>query len=137
MLAVVDTGPLYAAVDADDDDHARSLATLARPDLQLVIPTLVITEVIYLIGTRLGAEVEAAFLARLRDFAIEAPVADEWLRIAELVQQYRDFPLGGVDASVVSLAERLDTDAIITLDQRHFRAIRPRHRPAFHLLPER
>ena len=28
MLAVVDTGPLYAAVDADDDDHVRCRAVL-------------------------------------------------------------------------------------------------------------
>jgi hypothetical protein len=28
MLAVVDTGPLYAAVDSDDADHARCRAVL-------------------------------------------------------------------------------------------------------------
>ena len=36
----------------------------------------------------------------------------------------------------VSLAERLNTDLIITLDRRHFSAVRPRHCPAFRLLPE-
>jgi predicted nucleic acid-binding protein len=49
---------------------------------------------------------------------------------------YRDFPLGGVDASVVALAERLNTDLVVTLDRRHFPAIRPRHVPAFRLLPD-
>jgi hypothetical protein len=43
--------------------------------------------------------------------------------------------LGGTDASVVSLAERFKTDIILTLDRRHFGAIRPRHCDAFRLLP--
>jgi predicted nucleic acid-binding protein len=51
------------------------------------------------------------------------------------VEKYADFPLGGTDASVVALAERLDTPTIITLDRRHFAAITPRHREAFDLIP--
>jgi len=37
--------------------------------------------------------------------------------------------------SVISLAERFKTDIILTLDHRHFEAIRPRHCEAFRLLP--
>ena len=47
----------------------------------------------------------------------------------------RPFPLGGTDASVVALAERLGAEAVVTLDRRHFGAVRPRHRKAFELLP--
>lgn len=101
-----------------------------------MIPALVVTEVIYLIGSRLGPIVEARFLIGLAVFHVEAPITSDWLRIGELVRQYGDFPLGGVDASVVALAERLDTDIVLTLDTRHFRAIRPRHRAALRLLPD-
>lgn len=135
MLAVVDTGPLYAAADADDDDHERCTETLASPAYRLVIPALVVAETTYLVGTRLGARAEAAFLRSLVDLDVEAPAAAEWPRIAELVERYRNFPLGGTDASVVSLAERLDTDLVITLDRRHFGAVRPRHRRTLRLLP--
>ena len=135
MLTVVDAGPLYAAADADDQDHERSLQTLQRPDLRLVIPTMVVAEVSYLIGTRLGAEAEAAFLTGLAELGVDAPLPDEWPRIADLVRQYRDFPLGGADAAVVALAERLNTEVVVSLDQRHFRAIRPRHCAALRLLP--
>ena len=136
MLAVVDTGPLYAVADADDDDHERCTeARLARPAYRLVIPALVVAETTYLVGTRLGARAEAAFLRSLVDLDVEAPAADEWPRIAELVERYRDVPLGGTDASVISLAERLDTDLVITLDRRHFSAVRPRHRKTLRLLP--
>jgi hypothetical protein len=33
MLAVVDTGPLYAVVDEDDADHARCRAALEHPTI--------------------------------------------------------------------------------------------------------
>jgi predicted nucleic acid-binding protein len=55
--------------------------------------------------------------------------------MAELVKQYADFPLGGTDASVIALAERLDAPVVVTLDRRHFMAVAPRHRPAFELVP--
>jgi hypothetical protein len=66
---------------------------------------------------------------------VEAPTPDDWPRIADLVKQYDDFPFGGVDASIVVLAERLDIETVVTLDDRHFRAVRLRHRKAFRLLP--
>ena len=136
MLAIVDAGPLYAVVDASDADHQRSLFVLQRPDLRLVIPALVVTEVTYLIGRRLGPTIEAAFLRGLQDFDIASPDHADWARIGDLVDQYANFPLGGADASVVALAERLGTDLIVTLDRRHFGQIRPLHCQAFRLLPE-
>ena len=136
MLAVVDTGPLYAVTDTSDVDHQRSLEVLQRRDLQLIIPTLVVAEATYLIGARLGPDAEATFLNSLKGFHVEAPATDDWPVIAELVARYSDFPLGGVDASVIALAARLDTDTIITLDRRHFAAVRPPHRDAPHLLPD-
>ena len=135
MLAVVDTGPLYAVTDTSDVDHQRSLEVLQRRDIQLIIPALVVAETTYLIGARLGPAAEASFLNGLKDFHIEAPATDDWPLIAELVDRYSDFPLGGTDASVIALAARVDTDILITLDRRHFTAIRPPHCEAFNLLP--
>ena len=125
MLAIVDTGPLYAAVDADDQDHERCLRALETPALRLFIPAMVVAEATFLVGSRLGPKIEAAFLASLAALDVEAPATTDWPRIAELVEQYADFPLGGTDASVIALAERLGTEVIITLDRRHFGAIRP------------
>lgn len=134
-LAVVDTGPLYAVADRSERDHARCLVVLGRRDLNLVIPALVVAEAAYLIGSRLGATAEAAFLRGLAAFPVEAPTAQDWPRIADLVAHDANFPLGGTDASVIALAERLSTDIVITLDRRHFSAVKPRHCAAFQLLP--
>jgi uncharacterized protein len=134
-LAIVDAGPLYAAADADDSDHAASLAALARPDLRLVVPALVIAEATYFVGRRLGAAAESAFLRGLGELDVEGPADEDFARIAELVEEYADFPLGGTDASVIALAERLHAPIVVTLDRRHFGAVRPRHREVFELLP--
>jgi predicted nucleic acid-binding protein len=103
----------------------------------LIVPVLVITEVAYLIGTRLGGDAEVRFLGDLAagEFAIEAVMASDWLRVAELVSQYRDLPLGTVDGSVVAAAERLRITKIATLDRRHFSIVRPTHTDAFELVP--
>lgn len=134
-LAVVDAGPLYAAADSDDQDHLSSRAALARPDLQLVVPAMVVAEATYFVGRRLGATAESKFLRGIGEFDVEGPSQDDFQRIAELVEQYSDFPLGGTDASVIALAERLDSSTVVTLDRGHFAAVAPRHREAFELLP--
>lgn len=135
MLAIVDAGPLYAALDADDADHERSVSVLECSDLRLVVPALVVAEVSYLAGTRLGPAAESAFFAGMSEFDVEGPSVVDWPRIAELVELYADFPLGGVDASIIALAERIQAETLVTLDRRHFLAVRPSHLDAFALLP--
>jgi uncharacterized protein len=134
-LAIVDAGPLYAAADIDDADHAASVHALADPQLRLVVPALAIAEATYFVATRLGPAAEADFLRGCSYLDVEAPDRADFARIAELVERYADFPLGGTDASVIALAERLDAAVIVTLDRRHFAAVRPSHRETFELLP--
>ena len=134
-LAIVDAGPLYAAADADDLDHEPSLRALSRGDLRLVVPAMVVAEATYFVGRRLGAVAESSFLRGLGSLDVEGPSAEDFTRMAALVQEYADFPLGGTDASVIALAERLAAPVVVTLDHRHFAAVKPRHRDAFELLP--
>jgi predicted nucleic acid-binding protein len=137
-VLVVDAGPLYAAAARRDRDHARCAALLrAHAGAPLVVPALVVTEVAYLIGDRLGGAAEAAFARALRDgeLLVEPPTQD-WARITQLCETYADLPLGIVDASVIAAAERLGADSIATLDHRHFAVVRPVHLGAFTLLPD-
>ncbi len=109
---------------------------LQRADLSLLVPALVVAEATYFVGERLGAVAERQFLEGLCTLEVEGPSVEDLARMAELVEQYSDFPLGGTDASVVALAERHHARLIITLDRRHFAAIQPRHCDAFELLPD-
>ena len=134
---IVDAGPLYAYIDADDADHHVCAGFLAHHDGTLIVPTLVVTEVCYLVQSRLGTRAELLFLGDLASgaFRIEPVAVTDWFRVIELVDTYRDFPLGTVDASVVACAERLRISDIATLDHRHFRTVRPAHVKHFTLLP--
>jgi predicted nucleic acid-binding protein len=128
---------LYAYVDQDDRHHNACLDLLLTHQGPLVIPTLVVTEVAYLIETRLSPEAEIRFLGDLASgaFTTEPVAPADWLRIAELVWEYRDLPLGTVDASVVAAGERLGIEGVATLDRRHFSVVRPTHTSTFELLP--
>ena len=136
-MLIVDAGPLYAAAASRDKHHERSVELLSAASRPLLVPALVVTEVSYLLGDRIGPYAEVAFARSLADGELVAePVLNsDWERIAELVGQYLDLPLGIVDASVVALAERRGLEVIATLDQRHFRAVRPNHVDAFTLVP--
>ena len=137
IALIVDAGPLYAYVDADDAHHDRCLELLETHPGPLVVPMLVVAEVAHLIGTRLGWEAEVRFLGDLAsgDFALEPLHPADIERVAELVARYHDLPLGTVDASVVAAAERLGIAEVATVDMRHFAVVRPAHIEAFRLLP--
>ena len=55
--------------------------------------------------------------------------------MAALVEQYADLGLGGTDASIVAIAERLGITQVATFDRRHFTVVRPAHVQTFTLLP--
>jgi len=101
------------------------------------VPQLVVAEVAYFLGDRLGWRAEVRFLSDLDagNFTTEPVLPADWPRIMELVAKYRDLRLGTVDASVIATAERLRVRTIATLDRRHFSVVRPKHVRAFELLP--
>ena len=127
---------MYAYIDRDDRHHTASLDLLETHPGPLIVPTLVVTEVAYLLGTRLGADPEVRFLGDLAagNLIVEPVAASDWLRMAELVAQCADLPLGTVDASVIAAAERLGVNDIATLDHRHFTVVRSNIR-TLNLLP--
>ena len=66
---------------------------------------------------------------------VEPPTATDLSRCRALQASYRDLALGVVDSSIVALAERLEEPKVATLDQRHFRVVRPKHVATLELLP--
>ncbi len=96
-----------------------------------------LAEVDHLAATRAGEQALRAFRADLSAgaYAVEW-WADAISDCVELAEQYADLGVSLTDASLVALAARVETSRIATLDERHFRAIRPvSGGPAFRLLP--
>lgn len=136
-MLVTDAGPLVAAAATKETNHAvcrRLLRDTTRP---IVVPQTVTAEVAYLLGSRLGAHAELAFVRSIRDgeLMVEPVLPADWRRVTELVETYSDLPLGLVDASVVAIAERLGQTRIASLDHRHLGLVRPAHCDRLELLP--
>ena len=128
---------MIAVLDGDDENHQRCLELLETFEGPLLVPTMCVCEISHMVGKRGGWEREARLMAAfaLGEIYVEEPHPADFARIAELIETYRDLPLGAVDAAVVAAAERLEVTQIATLDHRHFSVIRPRHVEAFELLP--
>ncbi len=134
---IVDTGAFVAAANSAEPDHAACARLLAEAPGPLVVPAMVVAEATFMIERAGGAAAEVRFLRSLHSprYVIEAPTPGDLARAAQLVEQYADLSLGGTDASVVALAERLGEPTLATLDRRHFSVVRPRHVEAFDLRP--
>jgi predicted nucleic acid-binding protein len=130
-----DAGVLFAALDRSDRWHERAVRLIAGCRRPPLVPVTTLAEVCYFARKMLGGDVERAFIDDLADgaFALQELTDDDVGRAAQVMAQYPD--LGLVDASIVAIAERLRIDTIATLDRRHFAPIRPRHVPAFALVP--
>jgi predicted nucleic acid-binding protein len=134
-VIVADTGAIVALVDADDCHH-EALRALYEDDPEAwVLPWAILAEVDHLLAAHVGREAEALFLEDLARgaYAVEWGEAEDLDRAYELAARYDDLELGLVDGAVIAVAERLEADAIATLDLRDFGAVEIRGRPR--LLP--
>jgi uncharacterized protein len=137
VALILDTGPLYAALDRSDADHVACRALIETSEEALVIPAPVLVEVDYWIHRRLNPGVLVALLADIEAgaFRVEPLVGGDYIRVRELCDRYADSDIGFVDAAVFAVVERLGETKLATLDRRHFSLLRPRHREAIELVP--
>lgn len=137
MALVLDTGPLLAAIDADDESHSACAGLLGGTSERRIIPSPVLPEIDYFCATR---GVPDGFDRLLEDvrrgaYAIEELASEDYERVLELRHTYADLRVGFVDAAVLAIVERLGEPKLATLDRRHFGVMRPRHVVALELLP--
>lgn len=136
-MLIVDTGVLVAAADRSDRYHTASAAIIRDDPGPLVTTAMVIAEATYLLDREFGPAAEAALYTSIidGDLTIESIGPQDWTRIRELVTTYADLRLGGTDASLIAIAERLGVTTIATLNRRDFAVVRPAHCDALDLIP--
>lgn len=137
MSYLLDTGFLYALLNDKEPEHSAIVEVIRSIHSDIILPIPVITEIAYLLKRDLGTEAAADFIASLSStpLILLVPEPDDYQRAAEFMRQYADANLDFVDALIAALAERLNISRILTLDQRDFRLIRPRHCNAFEIHP--
>jgi uncharacterized protein len=136
---IVDTGPLVAYFDRDDDDHADVHAWFAEQSSKhrLLTTEAVVTEATHLLDFNVA--VQTAFLvwaARAMVVATVPQAAHE--ELATWMNGYAKVPMDFADATVLWLYRETRNARILTLDQRGFGVFRlpsqSRKRPAAVLL---
>lgn len=119
-MITVDTSAMLAALDRTDPDHDRVMGMIYGTAGPYILPTAVLSELTFMIERDFGGKELVQFLMAVAEgqFFLDCGEHD-FHRIIELVQQYKDFPLGFADAAVVACGER-NGGLIATLDFRHF-----------------
>jgi len=135
-MILLDTSGLLAAIDADQPHHVAAARLLATKEPRILSP-FVLAELDYLLATRVGQEAELALLEEVGRGAYQLDlIGSEDVRNATaLIEQYATFGLGLADASLFVLAQRYGCLDILTLDERHFRAVLGPGGKPFRLLP--
>jgi predicted nucleic acid-binding protein len=136
-VIVLDTGGLYAALDANEALHGRAIAALVAAAPPRVVSPFVLAELDYLIGTRVGHQGQMALMDEVARgaYQLDAFTAEDVGHARRLMERYADLRIGLADASVVVLANRHRTLDLLCTDERHFRALRSAGGRPFRLLP--
>lgn len=142
MILVGDTSGLIAAFNSADTEHDAARRALTEAALT-VITALVLLEIEHVttrnVGRRAALATNDWLLAQERAGRIAVPaVSAPMLRIARQIQdRYAALRLDLTDAVSVVVAEKYETDTVLTLDRRDFRAITPlTGASGFRLLPD-
>lgn len=135
-MILIDASGILCALDSGERHHAAALGILRGRGPRLLSP-MILTEVDYLLAARAGPRAQRAFLKDMTDgvYRLEPFTADDVREACTILDQYGDLDLGLADASLVVLARRHGILDVLTLDERHFRAVLgPGGRP-FRILP--
>jgi hypothetical protein len=136
-VILLDTSGLLAAIDASQRQHVAARRALEAASPPWVLSPFVLAELDYLLATRVGQAAERALLDEVARgvYRLESLEADDIGAAERVIARHGDLEIGLADASLVVLANRFGVRDLLTLDERHFRAVRgPGGRP-FRILP--
>ncbi|MFJ4414267.1 PIN domain-containing protein [Streptomyces sp. NPDC088925] len=142
IIVIADTSGLLAALDRAHPEHQGASEALQKAGLLIMSP-LLLAETDHVATRELGREAAMSAIDDvqrwMRQGRIVLPeITEAHISTAQSIRiRYRDLDLDLADAVNVALAHDYDTDAVLTLDRRDFRALRPLGRQkCFRLLPD-
>ena len=136
-MILLDTSGLLAALFDDQRQHEECARVLREAEGPLILSPFVLAETDYLIQKYAGVKAEILFLEDVERGAYELVSfhPDEMRTMRIMVTRYKDLNIGITDASLIVLADRYGCRDVLTLDLRHFRAMRPTTKKSFRILP--
>ena len=136
-MILLDTSGILAALDKSERLHLSSRDVLLAEAQPAVMSPFVLAESNYLLTRNLGQRFALNLAAEVAAGAYELASLDQpdIAAAVDVVERYADLGIGLTDATIVVLAERYGIERILTLDERHFRALRTLDGRPFTLLP--
>ena len=136
-MILLDTSGLLAAIDRSQNQHPKAATALRQATGPLLLSPFVLAELDYLLATRVSADAQHAFLDEVARgaYRLEPFTAEDVASAALVLGRYRDLGIGLADASIVVLARRYGVLDVLTLDHRHFQALRGPGGRRFRLRP--
>lgn len=132
---LVDTGAVVAYLDQSEKLHPSCLAFLQGFQGRLLSTEAVLTESLYLLGDSFENQ-KKCFQFFIKGVQLIPTNSESLSRVLVLMEKYQDTPMDFADATLVALAEEIQTGEIFTLDRRGFETYRwGRNRP-FKIHPE-
>jgi hypothetical protein len=130
---LIDSGPLIALFDASDKHHKKAVKFIQSNKYPLVTTIASITETLHLLNFNRNAQID--FLEWIHQGAVEIQKIenDDFGRIKDLTDKYRDLPMDFADSCLVYLAEKLSLNTIATID-RDFSIYRIKGRKKFKVI---
>ncbi len=136
-MILVDTGPIVALFDRDDQYHPLCLQTIEKFHEPLTTTWPVLTECFYLLGFSLEAQEGLWTFLRRGGMDVFPMDKAHFSQCRDLMRQFRNLPMDLADASIVVAANELGTAKIFTLDHRDFSTYRFRKTGKFQLIPSK
>jgi hypothetical protein len=134
-MIALDTGPLVALFDKEDDKHHLCTKIFKEINEQLITTWPVITEAFYLLS----------FSPRVQDDLWEfiergiVVVYNLDMNLAaicrRLMKKYQDLPMDFADATLVAVADAENISTIFTLNHKDFKTYKTKYGKHFKLLP--
>jgi predicted nucleic acid-binding protein len=136
-VIVLDTSGVLAAIDSAQRQHEAAARVVRDAPGPLSLSPFVLAELDYLISNRVSVAAARALLAQVAGgaYRLESMGAADIEAAMNVMDRFADLAIGLADASLVVLADRHGTRDVLTLDERHFRALRDSQGRPFRILP--
>lgn len=136
-MIIIDTGPIVALFDKDDQYHQVCVEILKGIKEPLITTWPVLTEAFYLLNFSWRVQDDLWQFIQRGGLKVDPLEESIYFRLRELMKKYHDLPMGLADASLVLLGEEKKLSTVFTLDHKDFLIYRPKHKRRFSLLPSK
>jgi len=114
---LIDSGPLIALFDSSDKYHEKSVDFIKTNKYPLITTLASITETLHLLDFNRNAQID--FLEWISRGAVEIHNIEnnDFKRLKDLTEKYRDLPMDFADSCLVYIAEKCNINTIATIDR--------------------